>query len=149
VSFERAAVVPTGQEVSMFRIRPNAPLPAWVQGLASLDRRHLSGAKFGIRGLEEHVEEVRVPGITFENLLSKYGVGQVSLLQVDAEGFDCEIISMALRGGLRPAIINYEYVHCTPAQREMVKLQLADAEYDYLDYGRDTVALRRTQRPDG
>ncbi len=141
--FEQAAVAPSAQSVSLFRIRPDAPLPAWAQGIASLDRGHLSGKKFGIPGLEQHVEEILVPGITFEMLMAKHNINRVSLLQVDAEGFDCDVVTMALRFGLRPKLIHYEYVHCTPAQRLGAKRLLADAGYDYLDYGRDTVAMLR------
>ena len=57
--------------------------------------------------MEKYVEEVTVPCLTLPTLLRKRGIQGVNPLQVDTEGFDCEIVRMALDAELRPQIINY------------------------------------------
>jgi FkbM family methyltransferase len=142
--FEQAAIAHRQGSVSLYRIAADAPLPAWVQGLASLNKQHLSGTKFGIPDLERHIQAIEVPSMTFTQLLKKHGVSRVSLLQVDTEGFDTEIVNMALESGILPRVIHYEYIHTPPPKRAALKRLLAEKGYSYLDVGRDTVAVRDT-----
>jgi FkbM family methyltransferase len=144
LSFERCAVAAHDGEAEMWRVKPNAPVPPWAHGLASFSRQHLSAAKFGLPGLEEHVERVTVPCLSLPTLFSKHGVAEVSLLQVDAEGYDCEIVIMALDLGIRPAIINYEFIHATPRRRATCRERLLAAGYAFVNVGRDTLAIRQS-----
>ena len=111
----------------MYRVQPDAPVPAWVHGLASFRRSHLSGRKFGIRNLDQFIEEATVPCLTFATLLKRHGIQKVTLLQIDTEGFDCQIVRMAIEAGVYPSIINYEFVHACPAERAACKRMLAEA----------------------
>jgi FkbM family methyltransferase len=101
-----------------------------------------SDAKFGIRRLEKYVVPMRVPVLTLSNLLKKNDMRDLSLLQVDTEGFDCRIVQSALRLGIYPKIINYEYVHCRPHERAECKRMLSENGYHFVDVGRDTLAVR-------
>jgi hypothetical protein len=46
--------------------------------------------------------------ISFETLLDRFKWSKLDLLQVDAEGFDAEIIKMFPFDRLKPAIIHFE-----------------------------------------
>lgn len=140
--FEQCAVGERDGEATIYRVRPSPELPAWLQEIASFDKRHISSRKFGFPGLERHIEPMRVPVLTLSSLLQKHNLGGCDLLQVDVEGYDCRIVQAAIRGGLRPAIINYEFIHSLPDERARCKRLLADHGYTFLDVGRDTLAVR-------
>lgn len=142
LAFEQCAIGDADGEATIYRVRPNPEFPTWLQGLASFDKEHLSSRKFGFPGLEQHVESVQVPMLTFPSLLRKHGLQELDFLQVDTEGYDCHIVESAIRTGLRPAIINYEFVHTLPAARAHCKQMLADHGYAFVDVGRDTLAVR-------
>jgi FkbM family methyltransferase len=139
--FEQCAVGDSDGEATLYRVQPSPGLPEWLQGIASFSKEHLSSRKFGVAGLERHVVPVQVPVLSVGSLLKKHGINGCDLLQVDTEGFDCRIVQAALRSGLRPAIINYEYIHTSPVERSNCKRLLAECGYEFLDVGRDTVAI--------
>jgi FkbM family methyltransferase len=145
VAFEQCAVGERDGHATIYRVRPDPDLPQWLQGLASFNKRHLSWKKFGFPGLEQHVEPVRVPVLALPSLLRKHNLDGCDLLQVDTEGYDCRIVLSALRAGLRPAIINYEFIHANLEERAQCKRLLADHGYAYLDVGRDTLAIHKAE----
>ena len=144
LSFERCAIGERDGEAVLYRVRPDAPVPAWVHGLASFQRSNLSGRKFGVGSLDQYVEEVTVPCLTLASLLKGHGIRKVTLLQIDTEGFDCQIVRMAIEAGLRPSVINFEFNHTCPAERAACKRMLIEAGYSFVDVGRDTLAVRET-----
>lgn len=143
--FEQCAIGNHDGETTLYRIQPHPELPDWLQGIASFNRDHLSHKKFGVKGLEKHIIPVSVPVLTFATLVKKHNITQCDLLQIDTEGYDCQIVKSALETGLRPAIINYEYIHTNPSERANCKRLLASHGYDFLDIGRDTLALHQPQ----
>jgi FkbM family methyltransferase len=147
LAFECCAVGESDGDEAIFRVRPDAPLPPWTQEIASFKKSHLSGSRFKLRELEQYVEQVRVSMLTLPSLLRKHGIDRISLLQVDTEGSDCSIVLAALREGLRPEIINYEYIHADPRQRLKCKRLLAECGYAFSDVGRDTLAVRQSKAP--
>jgi len=62
---------------------------------------------------------------------------------VDTEGFDCEIVRTALDAGLRPPIINYEFIQATRRDQTDCKQRLKQDGYSFIDIGRDTLVVRR------
>jgi len=143
IAFERCAIGHTDGEASLYRARPDAPVPSWVHLIASFNRRHLTAASTDVPELEEYIEEVKVPSLTLRTLLRKHDIQDLTLLVIDTEGFDCEIVNMALDAGLRPAIVNYEFIHAVPQARVDTKKRLMEAGYSFIDVGRDTLAVRR------
>ena len=141
VEFEQCAIGDEDGEATIYRVRPNPDLPEWLQGLASFDRSHLSSRKFGFKDLERHVEGLTVPVLSMPTLLSKHNLESCDLLQIDTEGYDCRLVQCAIRSGLRPSIINYEFIHVEPAERARCKRVLAEHGYAFLDIGRDTLAV--------
>ena len=144
VEFEQCAIGEHDGEATIYRVRPSPDMPEWLQGLASFDRRHLSSRKFGFKDLERHVEGLTVRVLSMSTLLSQHKLEACDLLQIDTEGYDCRLVQYAIRAGLRPAVINYEFIHVQPEERARCKRLLADHGYSFLDIGRDTLAVRET-----
>jgi FkbM family methyltransferase len=141
ITFEQCAVGEVDGDSTLYRVRPDPGLPDWLRGIASFDRNHLTSRKFGFPDLERHVEPVKIAVLTLPSLLNKHGIAEVDLLQIDTEGHDCHIVRSAIQAGLRPAIINYEFIHTRPDDRAACKRLLADHGYSFIDVGRDTLAV--------
>jgi FkbM family methyltransferase len=89
-------------------------------GLASFDKGHL--LRHGIR--KDEIEEVNVPCLTLKSLLAKFQLTKIDILQIDTEGFDAEVIKMALTLDNTPDCINFENTH--------LSLETKTALYDLL-----------------
>ncbi|MDR7420273.1 MAG: FkbM family methyltransferase, partial [Armatimonadota bacterium] len=72
-----------------------------------------------------------------------HGIVDVTLLVVDTEGYDYEIVRSALSAGVFPRIISYEHCHLTPRVRVEAKQLMQSRGYCFLEVGKDTIALRR------
>jgi len=143
VAFERCAVGREHGEANIYRIRADAPLPQWTLAVASFNREHLTGENIGVPGVERYVERIAVPSMTLPSLLQKFGIQNLTLLEVDAEDHGCEIVRMALAANLHPPLINYASRHPAPSDRADCKKRLAEAGYCFIDIGGDTLAVRR------
>lgn len=93
--------------------------------ISSFSRDHL--LKHGAR--QNAIERISVPCCTLSSLADKFGLTHINLLQIDAEGFDAEVVMMALGLKVRPDAINFEHVHLRAADRESVFDALRAAGY--------------------
>lgn len=83
-----------------------------------------------------------VPCWTLETLLARARVSRpIDLLQIDAEGFDYEIIRSIDFARVRPAILRYEHVLLSRRDRDACLALLARHGYRFLLEDRDTTAL--------
>ena len=95
--------------------------------------------------------EELVPCMTFEDLLTQAGTDHVDLIQIDAEGYDLEILAAIDLGSLRPPIVRFEHKNLGHAERVEAVRSLAELGYGLLqDHGDTTAYLHheRTRRPD-
>ena len=136
-----AAVDRVSGERPFYRVRPGTEGPAWVQGIASFDRAHLTDPKLGLTDIDRQIEELTVRTVSIPNLLAEHGSPEIGLLQVDTEGFDGEVVTMALDAGLTPDVINYEFVHLPTPERDRLQRRLADAGYRFVDVRTDTLCV--------
>ncbi len=124
------------------RFRRDAPVPAeFYHGLARSDRDYIEGRARQV-GLEDFVETIQCPAMTFADLVAELPGRDIGLLYIDTEGSDDKIIYSAFAAGVYPAIINYEWTEMSAARRRALKLRLLDGGYRFIDVGADTVCLR-------
>ncbi len=97
----------------------------WATGLSSFDKSALeeainsghvarSAAKEGIdlpNRKEDFINEEKITAISPQTLISKYNIRKIDLLQIDAEGFDVEIIKMMDIANTQPGMIVFEDSH--------------------------------------
>lgn len=140
--FENCAVGANSGQATIYRIREGAPVPDHAHGMASFSRSHLTARKHGIPGLDDHVVETTIAVRTLPEILAKHGNRPVSLLMIDTEGYDAEIVKMALDSGLRPAVIIYEHLHLPIATQADTLRRLKSEGYRFQEIGFDTYAMR-------
>ena len=104
-------------------------------GIASFERGHVEEE---IRRLTETssnseivtliaAETVRTT--TLEDAAEAAGIGKPNALMVDTEGFDAEIVRMALEAGWLPTVIQYEHKHLKPDDRRKLSKALRRRGY--------------------
>jgi hypothetical protein len=67
--------------------------------------------------------------MTFDTLLCDLNVERIDLLQIDAEGYDAEIVNTIDLERARPHIICYEHMHLSAEQQEGCIQRLVDHGY--------------------
>ena len=141
--FENAAIGKEDGEQSIFRFASNAPVEDWFHGWATFDKGRMRGVA-AKRGLEAYIQEVRVPTLTFKSLITKYQIENVTLLVVDTEGFDLEIVKMAFEAEVFPKIVNFESKHLCPKDLYESRKLLEHYAYSFVDISGDTLAIRKS-----
>ncbi|KQP21699.1 FkbM family methyltransferase [Pseudorhodoferax sp. Leaf267] len=136
--FANVAILDREGSVQIHRVRSEADVPEHWHGIASFNRANLLSQ--GV--LPEHIKVESVMGTTFGSLLAQHGVGAIGLLQVDTEGYDYEVIKAALTAGIFPEMINYEHCWLVPHVRLACKQLLHQHGYQFVEVGKDTVAVR-------
>lgn len=117
----QAAVSDADGEATMYKVRQGSGSESIPRGgLASFDRTHL--IRHAIP--ERDIEQVRVPCLTLKSLLAKFNLPRIDILQIDTEGFDAEVVRMALALDPIPSCINFEYTN--------LNLEIKTALYDLL-----------------
>lgn len=132
---------------ALYRIPPAEDLPVWTQRIASFDRAHVvefqSYVPSGV-DIAERIVEHTVECWTFDTLLRRADAAHVDLLQIDAEGFDFELLRLFDIPRRLPAIVNYEHEHLPRTDRNAAAELLVASGYQLaMNYtGRDTVGYR-------
>ena len=104
-------------------------------GIASFERRHVEKEiRAGTNARTDRevaalIGSATVPVTTLEDSAAEAGIVRPDVLMVDTEGFDGEIVRMALEAGWLPAVIRYEHKHLTGDERRTLARELAGRGY--------------------
>ena len=118
--FENVAIN-DGKIQTFYAIKPEAKdkledLPPWYDQLGSFYKlnitKHLNGR------LEPFIEEIKLQGITLNNLFLKHSITSIGLLHIDTEGYDWKILSQLNLNNYKPTLILYEQKHLSEVERK-------------------------------
>ena len=107
VFLENAAIIAEDKERTVQLVYPKNN----VDG-ASINGIHYGDHNFSLIPMDNwgnDFEVLEVKGIPFANLCKKYGLTDIHFLQIDAEGYDSEIIKSIDFGKVNIDMIKYEY----------------------------------------
>lgn len=135
----RAAIHPTAEQMTIYRVKPERVTVKWQHGLASFDRDHLV-VRHHIAA--DAILEEGVSCLSFSALLTQIPEGRtIDILAIDTEGFDAEILKMIDFDALRPKIIRFEAHHMTADQLQHWTSRLRALGYNVRMDGLDCLAL--------
>ena len=152
IAFENVAIAETAGERDMYRLASGVdPVKdghgRWLTELSSLREERMGrlwdkcevapGHKAYY--LEHRVTE-KVTCMTLHQLFEKHQIQRPDLLQIDAEGYDYEILKTLDFSKVKPRFINYERVLLQvdeQACRDMLEAQ----GYTLFDWGQDTLCI--------
>lgn len=126
----------------------------WATGLASFQKENVEKAfstglvksqckkyQIQIPDSSEWIIAEEVSVISPETLLKKYGISNIDLLQIDAEGYDFEVIKIFKIGQLKPRAIIFEHTHLSNDDRASCLVHLETNGYKVAHFGPNTLAM--------
>ena len=92
---------------------------------------------------ENQIAEERVEVISAPSLLTRFDIREIDLLQIDAEGYDYEVIKMFDIGRTRPALISFESLHFSKEEYSSCIEYLNTRGYSCRTIGANTIAMHK------
>ena len=118
-------------------ILPN--LPVWFDQLGSFDKNHILKHLDGI--LAPFLLECSIEVSTLSDVLSRNGIRDFHLLQIDTEGYDYEVLKTLDFANHAPVMIFVEHRHLPSTQRKEMLRLLRKHGYSVRDCGSDYFAI--------
>jgi FkbM family methyltransferase len=149
VTFERAAISATDAELALYTA-DNSWLIAnnvvgWnnPSGSASFRREHIERhlRKYAGAAPDAAIIGMTVPAITFTTLIARHHISRIDLLQIDAEGYDAEIVRLFEVERWRPRIIRWERRWLSTVDQRATVQRLENAGYRVCKASADSIAL--------
>lgn len=108
-------------------------LPAWAEQLASFSREHLLKHESRAPGLSKHIQTMKVPTLSFADLVEKFSLRSLDVLQIDTEGMDAILLKWFPFERIKPGVLHYEVAHMSAEQQAGVRMHLSSCGYVVLD----------------
>ncbi len=130
VELVNAAIGAEAGSRPLYCIEPGTEgLPPWAEQVASFDLGHVLKHLEKLPGLERKVSARTVETLSFDDLLERYRVSFLDLLQIDAEGMDAQLLGWFPFERMRPGLLHYEATHMTPEEKPVVRRRLEALGY--------------------
>ncbi len=103
---------------------------------------------FNVNHLERHgvqcseIEVIDVTVFTLETLMQNNNISNIDFLLVDTEGYDAEIINMALDIDNPPNILCFEYIHLAKNEISNLFNRFEKMSYKWIHDSMNTLAIR-------
>lgn len=92
---------------------------------------------------EDYITEINIDCISPESLIKKYNLSHIDWVQIDAEGFDYEIIKMLRIDKTTPRVIVYEKSHLSKEDQAACIQLLETNGYAVTHIKENTVAMKK------
>ena len=138
INIEIAAVSEKNLIKKFYYVKPDAIKKLgkhWASGIGSFDKQHILNHKnkrFLIS--DSDIEEVNIQYLTFSDLIKKYSISSIDLLQIDVEGAEFEILSSINFEKIEIKKIIFEFKHFDGTFKEGPKLKLIKDKLINLNY---------------
>jgi FkbM family methyltransferase len=143
---ENCAIAKESGTRVLYTMADDPSLPSWSSNMSSFDRRVLLKHAPEIPNIKKFIRKRSVRCITLDDLFGRYNVRHIDLLQIDAEGYDYDILMMLDFTKWKPVIINYESKHF-PARKQVKLMNTLTAHgYKVRSDGHDTLAHLQPSR---
>lgn len=141
--FENSAIGSTVGETTLYILRDPMGETDDLSVFASLSEEDIKKSKKWLKR-ELIIDSIKVPMITFAGLLEKHQIKNVSLLAIDTEGFDYEILKTIDFATTHPSIIEYEHSHLSLTdEKKCHDLLIREGYKLYRSFGDDTLAINK------
>lgn len=112
--------------------RSKGRLPAWTEQLASFDNEHILKHEPNAPGLSDCVVATTIPTISFDDLIRSCDLTRIGALQIDAEGFDAQLLRWFPFDRIKPNLLHYETAHMSAEDLRETRDRLAGLGYRLL-----------------
>ncbi len=125
------ALHPSEKSIKLYYDETKIPTEPWRTGIGSIYESHLKK----LNTSSENIRSIEVDASSLIEIINKYSVKKIDLLQIDTEGFDYEILKMIPFNQIKPRLIKYEYVHL--AENYLIESLELLKNYGYKVYKED------------
>lgn len=149
LQFENSAISDVSTSTAINRVKPIAvkrgDVPDWADGIASLhnDRNAIGGYSLGklfeqkmddlaYKKIEENTVSQEIKCITFQELVNKYNITEIDILQIDCEGHDYKIFEQIDLNIFKPFFVKIGVCNLTKDELELTVYKLKS--HDYIIY---------------
>ena len=127
VTIDNSAVSEKNEIKKFYYVKPEAVKKLgkhWASGIGSFDKQHILNHK-NKRFLvsDSDIEQIEIQYLTFSNLIEKYSISSIDLLQIDVEGAEFEILSSINFEKIEIKKIIFEFKHFDGTFKEGSKLK--------------------------
>ena len=127
INIETSAVSEKNEIKKFYYVKPDAVKRLdkhWASGIGSFDKQHILNHK-NKRFLvsETDIEQIDIQYFTFSNLIEKYSISSIDLLQIDVEGAEFQILNSINFEKIEIKKIIFEFKHFDGTFKEGPKLK--------------------------
>ena len=128
INIETSAVSEKNEIKKFYYIKPEAVKKLgkhWASGIGSFDKQHILNHKnkrFLVN--DQDIEEINIQYLTFSDLIDKYLINSINLLQIDIEGAEFEVLNSIDFEKIEIKKIIFEFKHFDGTFKEGPKLKL-------------------------
>lgn len=144
--FENVAIGATSETKKFYYVSEKAKseleLPYWHDQLGSFDKNHIT-RMLGDQ-VSPYIVEEDVECRPLQAVLDRNRVDAIDLIHIDTEGFDYKVLSQVDLKRYKPSVILFEHHLLTDEEFFKARKLLRRNGYRLLQYGNDTLALRRS-----
>ena len=138
IIIETSAISEKNEIKKFYYVKPDAVKKLgkhWASGIGSFDKQHILNHK-NKRFLvsDPDIEDVNIQYLTFSNLIDKYLVSSIDLLQIDVEGAEFEILNSIDFNKIEIKKIIFEFKHFDGTFKDGTKLKLIKEKLTSFNY---------------
>jgi len=128
INIETSAVSEKDQIKKFYYVKPDAVKKLgkhWASGIGSFDKQHILNHKYKrFMVSDSDIEQIDIQYLSFSNLIEKYSISSIDLLQIDVEGAEFKILSSIDFEKIKINKIIFEFKHFDGTFKEGPKLKL-------------------------
>jgi FkbM family methyltransferase len=141
-TFVNAAISPQDGFLPLYKVTAGPGDPPWLPQLASFDRNVILKMRRHIKDCAARIYATEVRSLTFDSLFAELKTERVDLLQIDAEGYDSEVLRLFDVPRRTPAIIRFEHRFMTRPEHASWIGMLTGLGYKIALEPQDTLAYK-------
>ena len=124
---------------------PSNPEDLWAHAAASFDKSHIEKmlSQDSLNASGGCITKVAVRCENFHYILDKYEMNKLDLLQIDAEGYDFELLKIFPFSRVIPKIIHFEHIHLNEIDRNNCLEFLHNIGYSFVVEYFDITAVHK------
>ncbi|MDB9802085.1 FkbM family methyltransferase [Candidatus Pelagibacter ubique] len=127
INIETSAVSENNEIKKFYYVKPDAVKRLgkhWASGIGSFNKQHILNHKYKrFKVSDSDIEHIDIQYLSFSNLMEKYSVSSIDLLQIDVEGAEFDILNSINFEKIEIKKIIFEFKHFDGTFKEGPKLK--------------------------
>ena len=117
----------------------------WATGIGSFDKQHILNHRYKRFKIENcDIEEIEIQYLTFADLVNKYSILSINLLQIDVEGSEFKILNSINFEKIMIKKIIFEFKHFdgtfkAGSKLKLIKEKLINANYSIIEIDKENI----------